>query len=386
MKQDKIKFSYEALWKYIIRPPRDNYSLDLLGPTSFLYRGKIYQRKDYDLISSMGYIMKCSLVEPQIKYRPTNEMPIILYLHGNCSSRVEGMRMTEELLKRDINLFLIDFPGCGLSGGDYISLGYHEKDDVGIIIDFLETLPGVGNIGIWGRSMGAATTMLYTHKDPRVKAICVDSPFADFKRLAKEITLSYANLPNFIFETVLSFIRNTIKKKNGMDINLLKPIEAAMKTFQPVIFIHAKNDELIPFKHSSDLFEVYKGPKSIRYLDKGGHNTRRPDKIIKQIGEFFQKYLFFEDSNLPKAENIDNNINNNILNIDLEKNKENENISNNENSSEEEEDDIGKIQKNKIAANDDYLKTIEQKERLSFEQMKSCLLKINPNDIPEEDS
>ena len=369
MKQDKIKFSYEALWKYIIRPPRDNYSLDLLGPTSFLYRGKMYQRKDYDLISSMGYIIKCSLVEPQIKYRTTNEMPLILYLHGNCSSRIEGMRMTEELLKRDINLFLIDFPGCGLSGGEYISLGYHEKDDVGIVIDFLETIPGVGNIGIWGRSMGAATTMLYTHKDPRIKAICVDSPFADFKRLAKEINLKYTNLPNFIFEAVLSFIRKTINKKNGLDINLLKPIEAAMKTFQPVMFIHAKNDELIPFNHSKDLFEAYKGPKTIRYLDKGGHNTRRPDNIIKQIGEFFQKYLFFEDSNLPNKEN---NYNNNI-NFDLDKNRENENISNNEIFNEEED------------ANDEYSKNIEQKERISFEQMKSCLLKINPKDIKQED-
>lgn len=231
MNKDKINFSYESLWKYIIRPTRYNYSEDLLGPTSFVYRGKVYQRKDYELISSMGYTMKCSFVEPEISYRPKDEMPLVLYLHGNSSSRLEGMRMTEELLKRDINLFLIDFPGCGLSGGEYISLGYHEKDDVGVIIDFIENLPGVGNIGIWGRSMGAATTMLYAHKDPRVKAICVDSPFADFKKLAKELTLRYANIPNFILETILSFIRSTIKKKNGMDINLLKPIEAAKKNF-----------------------------------------------------------------------------------------------------------------------------------------------------------
>ena len=29
---------------------------------------------------------------------------------------------------------------------EYISLGYHESDDVGNIINFLEKLPGVGNI------------------------------------------------------------------------------------------------------------------------------------------------------------------------------------------------------------------------------------------------
>ena len=371
MNKDKINFSYESLWKYIIRPTRYNYSEDLLGPTSFVYRGKVYQRKDYELISSMGYTMKCSFVEPEISYRPKDEMPLVLYLHGNSSSRLEGMRMTEELLKRDINLFLIDFPGCGLSGGEYISLGYHEKDDVGVIIDFIENLPGVGNIGIWGRSMGAATTMLYAHKDPRVKAICVDSPFADFKKLAKELTLRYANIPNFILETILSFIRSTIKKKNGMDINLLKPIEAAKKTFQPVLFIHAKNDELIGYQHSNDLFEVYKGPKSIKLLDTGGHNSRRPAIIIKQIGDFFKKYL--------NIDNLDLLLEEKDIILDFE---EKEGIEENKiNNINKEEGDMNTIQKNIIASQDKHLKNIEQNEKEHIEHMKSCLLKINPKDI-----
>ena len=371
MNKDKINFSYESLWKYIIRPTRYNYSEDLLGPTNFVYRGKVYQRKDYELISSMGYTMKCSFVEPEISYRPKDEMPLVLYLHGNSSSRLEGMRMTEELLKRDINLFLIDFPGCGLSGGEYISLGYHEKDDVGVIIDFIENLPGVGNIGIWGRSMGAATTMLYAHKDPRVKAICVDSPFADFKKLAKELTLRYANIPNFILETILSFIRSTIKKKNGMDINLLKPIEAAKKTFQPVLFIHAKNDELIGYQHSNDLFEVYKGPKFIKLLDSGGHNSRRPPKIIKQIGDFFKKYL--------NIDNLDLLLEEKDIILDFE---EKEGIEENKiNNINKEEGDMNTIQKNIIASQDKHLKNIEQNEKEHIEHMKSCLLKINPKDI-----
>ena len=370
MKKDKINFSYESLWKYIIRPTRYNYSEDLLGPTSFVYRGKVYQRKDYELISSMGYTMKCSFVEPEISYRPQDEMPLVLYLHGNSSSRLEGMRMTEELLKRDINLFLIDFPGCGLSGGEYISLGYHEKDDVGVIIDFIENLPGVGNIGIWGRSMGAATTMLYAHKDPRIKAICVDSPFADFKKLAKELTLRYANIPNFILETILSFIRSTIKKKNGMDINLLKPIEAAKKTFQPVLFIHAKNDELIGYHHSNDLFEVCKGRKFIKLLDTGGHNSRRPAKIVKQIGDFFNKYLNIDNLDLLLEEK------DSILDFE-EKEGIEENKNNNIN---KEEGDMNTIQKNIIASQDKHLKNIEQNEKEHIEHMKSCLLKINPKD------
>ncbi len=77
-------------------------------------------------------------------------MPVVIYLHGNSSSRLEGLKIATELLKRDINIFVFDFAGCGLSEGEYISLGWHEKSDLKIIIDFVERIPGVCKIGLWG--------------------------------------------------------------------------------------------------------------------------------------------------------------------------------------------------------------------------------------------
>jgi len=78
-------------------------------------------------------------------------MPCVIYLHGNSSSRLEGLRAAPELLRRNINIFVFDFAGCGMSEGEYISLGWHEKDDLRIIVDFVEKLPGVSRIGIWGK-------------------------------------------------------------------------------------------------------------------------------------------------------------------------------------------------------------------------------------------
>ena len=37
MENKDIKFSYETLWKFIIRPPRDEYTESMLGKQSFLY-------------------------------------------------------------------------------------------------------------------------------------------------------------------------------------------------------------------------------------------------------------------------------------------------------------------------------------------------------------
>ena len=407
MESNNNKISYETLWKFIIRPPRDEYEEELLGNFVFTYRDKQYQRKDYDLISSEGYIMKCSFIEPTDKYRPTFEMPVVLYLHGNSSSRLEGLNNLEVLLKNNINLFVIDFPGCGLSEGEYISLGYHEKNDVKIIVDFIENLPGVSKIGIWGRSMGAATTLLYTYKDPRISAICIDSPFENFKRLAEELVIK------------LKIVQGTVKKKNGLDIYKLKPLENVSNTFQPALFIHAINDELINVEHSINLFNNYGGPKSLKCCDKGGHNSRRPKIIKKEIGDFFYKYLYTYDheseqkeSNIVHNYKIINSIENEVNSIDnYEDNQDIEYEYEYENYINEDEDlnniyeedyivnqiiqsqNGGKIEKkeNNIGLNENekmnkerIQKKIKEK-KLQFEQMKEAFMNLNINNHNKDD-
>ena len=297
VEKEKLKISYETLWKSIIRPERDIYSIKDLGNPRFSFKGKNYLRKDYDLISSEGYIMKCSFFEPESSSRPKVVMPVVLYLHGNSSSRLEGIKMVFEILKEDINFFVVDFPGCGLSEGEYISLGYHESRDVKIIIDFLEKQPGVGHIGIWGRSMGAATTMIYAHKDERVKAIVMDSPFADFSILAKELVLKQIKLPNFLIEGAIKIVKKTVLKKNGLDIELLKPIDFAPKTKIPAMFIHANNDDLINNKHSEMLINAYGGKNKKLRKCEGNHNSKRSHKLIKEISEFFYGHLINDIQN-----------------------------------------------------------------------------------------
>ena len=92
----------------------------------------------------------------------------------------------------------------------YISLGFHEKDDIGIIVDFIETIQGVGILEF---GVDTAMALLYAHKDPRIKAICLDWPFADFRKLVGELASNNFNYPNFLVDTILNFFGKKIKKK-----------------------------------------------------------------------------------------------------------------------------------------------------------------------------
>ena len=363
--ETKVKLGYETLWKFIIRPPRDKYPLNYLGPQQFKYNSKIYIRRDFELISHQGFKMKSSLIEPLPTYRPSKKMPVVIYLHGNASSRLEGLNTLNILLPHNINLFIVDLPGCGYSEGEYISLGYYESYDVGIIVDFLENLPSVSNIGIWGRSMGASTGLIYAHRDKRIKALCLDSPFANFCRLARELTKQYISLPDFLINGVLKIIGNTIEDKIGIDIFKLNPIEEAENTFQPALFIHAINDKLINVQHAMDIFNIYGGEKSLKCSEVGGHNSKRPKRLTQEIGNFFEKYLNDEINEFDICDDkIYSNINL-VKNIDINQSFVFK---------------TGEDNKDR----DRYNFEKEENEQKNMDEIKNILLNMKENDISKE--
>jgi dienelactone hydrolase len=65
-------------------------------------------------------------------------------------------------------LLLLPLQGSGLSDGKWVTLGAHEVDDLAVVVEHLRRQGGVSSIGLWGRSMGAVTALLYSSKDPDI--------------------------------------------------------------------------------------------------------------------------------------------------------------------------------------------------------------------------
>jgi fermentation-respiration switch protein FrsA (DUF1100 family) len=61
----------------------------------------------------------------------------------------------------------------------------------------------------------------------------------------------------------------------------------------PVLVIHSRNDEIIPFAHGRRLFEKASPPKQFIELE-GGHNEGfifSKDEWVRQLGGFLQQAL-----------------------------------------------------------------------------------------------
>jgi alpha-beta hydrolase superfamily lysophospholipase len=199
-------------------------------------------------------------------------MPCVIYCHANASCRTEALGLVDKLLPANITVFCFDFPGCGLSEGDYISLGWFERDDVNQIVEYLRAERHVSTVGLWGRSMGAVTSLLHGDRDPSIAAMILDSPFSDLKVLCFELANSYTKLPGFLVKGALKMVKSTIKGKNGLDIEKLAPINHVDKCFIPALFITANDDDFVQPHHTVKLHDKYAGDKNLLRVD-GDHNS-----------------------------------------------------------------------------------------------------------------
>ena len=330
--------NYDDLWKALIRPNRDIYTKQDLGPIKFEIGDKCFKRTDFELINKRSYKLMCSFWEPFDEERESIQLPCVIYLHGNSSSRCEAYHEISYLLINNITVFSFDFCGCGQSEGEYISLGYYEKLDVHCIIEYLLKSKKVSKIGLWGRSMGAVTAIMYANEHGSlIDAIVLDSGFYSLKKLIDELIGSKIKLPKFIFDKILKTVKETIKEKAKFDLDVIEPYIYAKNCLVPAFFCHGKEDDFVLPHHSQDLFNDYKGYyKYLEYV-KGGHNSTRPKKLLLKICSFLKRHLkekeeIINDTDIIENDNSDGDDyeeEEEYNNDSIDKNNINKNINNN---------------------------------------------------------
>ncbi|XP_028202976.1 uncharacterized protein LOC114387060 isoform X6 [Glycine soja] len=248
----------EQFINFIIRPPRAQYDPDqYLWEKEFTLAGRTYQRQDLELKNSRGYTLQCSHYLPS----PLPEdisLPCVVYCHGNSGCRADANEAVVILLPSNITVFTLDFSGSGLSDGEHVSLGWHEKDDLKMVVSHLKSNKLVSHIGLWGRSMGAVTSLLYGAEDPSIAGMVLDSAFSNLYDLMMELADVYKiRLPKFTVKMAVQYMRRVIEKKAKFDIMDLNCLLVAPKTFIPVLLGHGNDDQFIQPHHSDLISESY---------------------------------------------------------------------------------------------------------------------------------
>ncbi|KAF4379130.1 hypothetical protein G4B88_010524 [Cannabis sativa] len=242
------------------------------------------------LRNARGHVLRCSHYLP-LDLPEDASLPCVIYCHGNSGCRADANEAAVILLPSNITVFTLDFSGSGLSDGDYVSLGWHERDDLKIVVSHLRSNKQISRIGLWGRSMGAVTCLLYGAEDPSIAGMVLDSAFSNLYNLMMELVDVYKiRLPKFTIKMAVQYMRRVIEKKAKFDIMDLNCLQVAPKTFIPALFGHAKDDKFIQSRHSTIIHNSYSGDKNVIYFD-GDHNSSRPQFFYDSVSIFFYNVL-----------------------------------------------------------------------------------------------
>jgi pimeloyl-ACP methyl ester carboxylesterase len=266
--------------------------MEALGPPAFNFCGQRFTRTDFTLRTKRGFNLECSHWEPV--ERATDRIPVIIYMHGNSSARLEVIPQLSYLLSLGMAVFAFDFAGSGKSDGEYVSLGYFEREDLSCIVAHLRATNVVSTIALWGRSMGASTALMFGDRDPSIACMILDSPFADLSLLCEEMVEKARQqgiiVPGLVVSIAIRMLQSSVKKQAGFNLKQISPIAHADKCFIPALFVAGEHDDFIQKHHSEMLHGKYAGDKNLIIVE-GDHNSPRPKFMFDSASIFLQTCL-----------------------------------------------------------------------------------------------
>src|SRR5579875_1330367 len=108
----------------------------------------------------------------------------VVLLHGIADSRNSESGVAHLLLGHGYAVLMTDGRAHGLSGGDLITYGILEADDVHRWVDWLFTSVGKHRVYGFGESLGASVLLQSLAVEPRFRSVVAECPFADFDSIA----------------------------------------------------------------------------------------------------------------------------------------------------------------------------------------------------------
>lgn len=212
----------------------------------------------------------------------------VIVLHGYRSEPKSVLTIGEQFSNNGYNVLIPSMRGCSESEGDYIGMGWLDKEDLKCWINLIINKNPNAEIVLHGSSMGAATVLMLSgdNLQNNVKCIIADSGYTSvWDIFASEAKVRF-NLPAF---PVLNMFQLVAKFKAGYDIKEASAIEQVKNSKTPILFIHGDNDDFVPLYMCDKLYENANCEKEKLIIEGAGHTEakyKEPDTYYKKVFEF----------------------------------------------------------------------------------------------------
>ena len=214
----------------------------------------------------------------------TRPEPTIIVVHGIDSNRARDpelyMPLIRDLHERGFSLLMFDLRAHGESDGEVMSAGYYERYDVLGAMDVVEDSYGIPaeRIGVLGFSMGGVAALLGATEEPRLRALVVDSAFANIDDLFAVEVADRTPFPEWTVNIVKPGMEIVARVRYGIRLSALKPEEFVDEIDFPLLFTHAEDDDRIAADHSERIAAASTHPGTrLQSFPSGGHSAAFSD-------------------------------------------------------------------------------------------------------------
>ncbi|MFC1907732.1 alpha/beta hydrolase [Chloroflexota bacterium] len=197
---------------------------------------------------------------------------VMLFCHGNAgniSHRLESIQIYHQL---GLDVFIFDYRGYGQSEGKPSERGTYSDVDAAWQYLVKRRQINPNRMIIFGRSLGGAVAA-WQARNHTPKALILESTFTSVPDIAAKLYpfLPVKLLSRFKYDTM----------------GYLDRVKC------PVLIVHSRNDEIMPFKHGQRLFEVAREPKEFLEIS-GSHNEgfiTSGKRYEEGLNSFIYRYL-----------------------------------------------------------------------------------------------
>ena len=219
---------------------------------------------------------------------------IIVCCHGVDSTRLAMLKPALLLHDAGYAVLLFDFRARGESGGRLCTLGYRETDDLLAAIATMQARPEMKStpVGVLGESMGGAVALMGTARNPAIRCVVAESPFACLDHAVANHFRSILGGGGPFLGVPTRWFGERFIGHNCDDIAPLR--EIAKIAPRPLLLIEDGVDSLCPTAETQALLREAGTPKQIWTVPEADHIEAKdvqPDEYARHLITFFDANL-----------------------------------------------------------------------------------------------
>lgn len=188
---------------------------------------------------------------------------IAVMCHGSFLSKGELAPVAYLLWQHGISSVLFDFRGHGQSVGGTTSFGYHEKDDVVSVLEWIKKRDPEARIILIGSSMGAVAAAIAWAENPELAdALVLDSAYANLGKAVGGWWRFIGGNALALFLSPAVWLSVLILGFNPFTVKLPEYLEKLRG--KPVLFMHGTDDPVASAKQAGkNLYALGPGVEAV---------------------------------------------------------------------------------------------------------------------------